>query len=143
MTRLIVSSVFGSHSSRSIHEDGVLGQLAARNIQPIPHSRLHAIIQPAKIDLEVRTTSVSADDLLASFSDCRFSKSCLQSTGASKACERRRTTTKKNKVFIMLEEVILLAPLHESGFLRESADGYESDAEGDLDCVLYRGPKDK
>jgi hypothetical protein len=112
MTRLIVSSVFGSHSSRSIYEDGFLGQLAARNIQPIPHSRLHEIIQPAKIDLEVRTTSVWADDLLASFSECRFSKSCLQSTGASKTCERRRTTTKKNEVFIALEEAILPAALH-------------------------------
>jgi hypothetical protein len=112
MTRLIVSSVFGSHSSRSIHEDGFLCQLAARNIQPIPYSRLHEMIQPAKMDLEVRVTSVWADDLLASFSDCRLSKSCLQSTGASKTCERRRTTTKRNKVFIALEEAILLAPLH-------------------------------
>ncbi len=96
--------------------------------------------QPPKTELEVRITLVWVDDLLASFSECWFSESCLQSTGAINACERRRTTANNNKAFIALEEAILLAPLH-SWFSRECANGYESDAEWDSECVLYRGSK--
>jgi hypothetical protein len=68
--------------------------------------------QPPKNELEVRITLVWVDDLLASFSECWFSESCLQSTGAINACERTRTTANNNKAFIALEEAILLAPLH-------------------------------
>jgi hypothetical protein len=63
------------------------------------------------VGLSASDTLVSVDDLLATFSEWLFSESCLHTTGNTTACERSRTTAKKDKAFTALEEAMPLTPI--------------------------------